>query len=408
MNIFTWFKKKPIIKVEHNEVEEGLVKKKQRVMERLKNIIDKFPFRLSGSKTNYECANYIKGMFDPFCNEVNIDTFYDSPIAFRKWPYLVIMMYSVTVALLWSPMAWLAILPLFLALAISFRAGYLSRASFKLLFGRQRLHNVIATNSKEKNSKTIIFSSHFDSAPILRITKYNKKIMTYFVISSFVVLLFGFVFMVIMLLLNIEYKYPAIIFSALFPVVLSLTLLTGGTQVSKGAGDNMVSVSMLVELAQYFKENPLDNTNIIFASFDGEETGLLGSNYYYNQNELVFANSDCININLDSLFSVDELAILLTDINGSIKLDKTLSLDIITKAKEMGYSIKSENMALFAGATDAASAMRYGIPSATIIGCNPDTNISHSEDDIPENIDIDVIGVVLEVIIKVALGYDSK
>lgn len=46
-----------------------------------------------------------------------------------------------------------------------------------------------------------------------------------------------------------------------------------------GANDNASGVAMLLSLAKYFKEHPVDYT-IVFMAFSGEEAGLIGSNYF--------------------------------------------------------------------------------------------------------------------------------
>jgi aminopeptidase YwaD len=46
-----------------------------------------------------------------------------------------------------------------------------------------------------------------------------------------------------------------------------------------GGNDNASGVAMLIELARYYKANPLD-VNVVFIAFAGEEVGLLGSKYF--------------------------------------------------------------------------------------------------------------------------------
>jgi hypothetical protein len=77
-------------------------------------------------------------------------------------------------------------------------------------------------------------------------------------------------------------------------LIILLALLTAGLplvfrlrkfftgEFSPGAGDNLVSSALTVELARYvdWKKRcgqPLSATRVVFASFDGEEDGLLGS-----------------------------------------------------------------------------------------------------------------------------------
>lgn len=65
-----------------------------------------------------------------------------------------------------------------------------------------------------------------------------------------------------------------------------------------GANDNASGTSMLLSIAAYFAVNPLDR-NVIFIAFGGEETGLVGSNYYANQAPLYPLESCKFILNLD-------------------------------------------------------------------------------------------------------------
>ena len=68
----------------------------------------------------------------------------------------------------------------------------------------------------------------------------------------------------------------------------SCIVLTGhydhlGTQGSiyfPGANDNASGIATLLALGKYFKNKPLQNTNIVLMAFSGEEAGLIGSKYY--------------------------------------------------------------------------------------------------------------------------------
>jgi aminopeptidase YwaD len=65
-----------------------------------------------------------------------------------------------------------------------------------------------------------------------------------------------------------------------------------------GANDNASGTAMLLSMAAYFVENPLKQTLILIA-FGGEETGLLGSAYYVNQQPAVPLAETSFVLNLD-------------------------------------------------------------------------------------------------------------
>ena len=71
-----------------------------------------------------------------------------------------------------------------------------------------------------------------------------------------------------------------------------------------GANDNASGVAMLLELANYYKKNPI-NYNIVFVAFAGEEVGLLGS-YYFVQYPWIPLEKIHFLVNLDIMGSGEE------------------------------------------------------------------------------------------------------
>jgi len=66
-----------------------------------------------------------------------------------------------------------------------------------------------------------------------------------------------------------------------------------------GADDNASGVSALLAIAQYFSQNPPRHT-ILFAAFDGEELGLLGSKAFVMDEKAPLGNIK-LNINMDMI-----------------------------------------------------------------------------------------------------------
>lgn len=66
-----------------------------------------------------------------------------------------------------------------------------------------------------------------------------------------------------------------------------------------GADDNASGVSALLAIAQYFIKNPLQHT-LLFAAFDAEELGLLGSKAFV-MDEMIPIENIKININMDMI-----------------------------------------------------------------------------------------------------------
>ncbi|TXI83477.1 MAG: M20/M25/M40 family metallo-hydrolase [Crocinitomicaceae bacterium] len=71
-----------------------------------------------------------------------------------------------------------------------------------------------------------------------------------------------------------------------------------------GGNDNASGTSMLLHLADYFKENPVPY-NIVFMAFAGEEAGLVGSKYY-TENPLFKLSDIKFLLNLDIMGSGED------------------------------------------------------------------------------------------------------
>lgn len=71
-----------------------------------------------------------------------------------------------------------------------------------------------------------------------------------------------------------------------------------------GANDNASGTAMLVSMADYFKENPIDY-NIVFIAFAGEEAGLLGSKHFVENNSINLDDIEFL-LNLDIMGSGEE------------------------------------------------------------------------------------------------------
>jgi Zn-dependent M28 family amino/carboxypeptidase len=83
------------------------------------------------------------------------------------------------------------------------------------------------------------------------------------------------------------------------------------------------------------------------------------------------------NINMDSIYRLQDLRFLESEINGSIPLDKDIRKKCSNISKSLGYEIPSLKMPFGGGSTDAAEFAKAGIPALSIIGL--DTTFTSGE-----------------------------
>ena len=107
-----------------------------------------------------------------------------------------------------------------------------------------------------------------------------------------------------------------------------------------GANDNASGTAMLLTLAKYFKEHPV-NVNILFIAFAGEEAGLLGSEHFVNHPTYPLKKMNFL-VNLDIMGSGEEG---ITVVNATLFDDQFKLLQQINTEKGLLTQVKSRGPA---------------------------------------------------------------
>lgn len=142
------------------------------------------------------------------------------------------------------------------------------------------------------------------------------------------------------------------------PLILSFHLDHVGYDndgvVYPGALDNASGAGFVMECAKALKHYTSDR-NIIFAAFNAEEEGLLGSRYFVMHSPLNIANSSCINF--DMISSIQNVPLTIMSSQDSKAYIKCLNKLIKNSSSEVEYEDSS----------DHASFTHFGINAATLI-----------------------------------------
>ncbi len=113
---------------------------------------------------------------------------------------------------------------------------------------------------------------------------------------------------------------------------------------SQGAFDNAAAVGTIIELARYYRENPLDNIDLIFLSTGSEELNLGGAIHFIKRYKHEFEKNSTFFINLDLIWGSE--VIRLTTSYGiprkisSVKLNNLFfksAEDLNIKIKDIYY-----------------------------------------------------------------------
>jgi aminopeptidase YwaD len=158
-----------------------------------------------------------------------------------------------------------------------------------------------------------------------------------------------------------------------------------------GANDNASGVAMLLELAKYFKENPLEY-NVMFIAFAGEEVGLLGSEYFVRYPWLDLKNIKFL-VNLDIMGSGEEG---ITVVNGTKHIEEFNRLVKLNEEKKGLSLVKPRG--------EAANSDHYwfsqrGVPAFFIYTMGPNKNY-HDVFDTYENLSFAKFNDIKELMIN--------
>ncbi|MHA1671994.1 MAG: M28 family peptidase [Promethearchaeota archaeon] len=149
----------------------------------------------------------------------------------------------------------------------------------------------------------------------------------------------------------------------------------------------------------------LEHTRIIILSTDGEEAGLRGAAAFVQEHMNNLHSLPTYVFNIDSIYSVDDIHFLTSNINGTVQLSKDMASQCNQIAQNLGYDSKTIPIPPGAGGTDAGEFGRVGIEATTIIAMPTeiirDDLVYHTINDTVENID----PLAVEAVIKVLFTY---
>jgi aminopeptidase YwaD len=389
-----------------------------------KDIIEKCGPRLAGSESSREAAKIIHTELEKYCDSVHFHRFHFHPRAFFGHVELIPILYVLSTFLLFFRVfyaAWIGFLFLIFVFTIQF--VYYKRFLDPLYTKAEGL-NVIGTLEPAAEVKQqIILSAHHDSARIFRLLALNAQmyviiiigaVVTGFLVASaltFIVAVHIFTGRVSPFIEILRYVVPG---ASIFFLPLFFFL---SSEVTVGAGDNLIASSMLVTLAEVFEKSRgtkerLNHTRLKFISFDAEEAGVRGSKVYTRAYKKELTRLPTYNLNLDSIFDVKQIKFLTRDINGTVKLSRQVAKECLAVAQTLGYNARLFGLILGMGGTDAAEMARVGVKATSLVAMRTDffqkKVMYHTREDTPENLDRKAVKAVLKIVSAVVLKKEEE
>lgn len=394
----------------------------QKAIDYTDTLIQRYGPRLAGTDRCLQAAQHLHHDLQSICGRARLEYFQTHPGVFNGFFLLEPLfhfLFTIAALLGWVRLAAPGYL---LTIVYGFLQFGYYKEYFKHLFPQRTCANVTAHLEPQQDVRQqIIISGHHDSAHEMRMLRRHQKLYALKVIIPDMMLVASS--LAAWIWLGVEFftgHAPAFAFSLQvlwwisIPVVGSKMWMIGKNG-TPGAGDNLIASAMLVELADHFAaqsgRNKLAHTRLIFASFDAEEAGLRGARAYAQQHAQELTALPTWMINIDSIYELNELKFLTTDLNDTIPLDLPLATHCLNTAEKSGYRAHLEPMKFGGGSTDAAELAKIGVRCTTILAMSTqlirDGLVYHTMQDLPEAIEPQAVKACLDVIMRVVEEMDQ-
>jgi len=390
------------------------------VLEETDRLVRRYGPRLAGSEACRSVARELAARLEGFCDRVRLEEFRAHPASFYAYTKILPLVYVLgLVSLLLNRGFYL-----FPALGIA--GGIALMVSQFAVYGRlgdglfpaRTCVNVEGVVEPEgKAEYELLLSGHHDSAPVARI--YSGPFQKFYAAAIFAP--YPFFLLELGLLAAraagwiraVPAGWSAALLAGL-PFAAAYFLMIDTRRGSPGAGDNLVSSLLCVEIARELaarKGDLLRRTRIRVLSFDAEEAGLRGSAAYMRSRAGEIRDRAAWMLNFDSLYDAAHLHVLDRDVNGFLRLSREVAQDAVECLRADGYKARVFPMVFGGGGTDAAEAARARIEAATVIAMPTavvrEGLVYHTPRDTPDAVGVDAVEACLRLTARYAGRIES-
>ena len=369
--------------------------------------------RLAGSESSKAVARELAEGLRGFCDGVRVGEFVAHPASFYAYTKLLPIAYFLGIfSLVIVRGFYLApILGIMIGIALMCSQFWFYGRLGDGLFPRRSCLNVDGVVEPGGQAEIeLIISGHHDSAPVLRI--YSGPFQRFYFVAIFAPYIFCLIEAGILLALlsgRIQSLPPwgAPVLLAGLPFVLAYFFMVDTRRGSPGAGDNLIASVLTVRIARELaarKGELLRRTRVRVVSFDAEEAGLRGSAAYMRAHRAELSAMPVFMLNFDSLYRAKHLQVLVSDVNGTVKLSRDMAEDAAECLRADGYEPRFFSMVFGAGGSDAAEAARAGIQATTVIAISTaavrEGLVYHTPRDKVEAIEIEAVEACLRLVAR--------
>lgn len=390
-----------------------------------KDLLSRYRFRLAGSLQCRLAAHAIASALNECCDRCHEEPFVLHPKALWWLGRMLAVIYAVAtlLSLLGGIFLWIGSLLCLIGFVYGLAQYIFYSRLFDPLFRSAEGLNVVGSlepaNAAERQ---VVLVSHHDSPYIFSFLERFQPFAfarLFLGMLSYAWLTVYLAFLAIEQLLSGQAQHSSgimlllVAIGALFALQLFLMM---SRRPSPGAGDNLNSTSMNIEIARYFarrkdSEEQLQNTRLVVLSTDGEEIGQRGAIEYVRAHLSDLRRIPTYVVNIDSVYYSKDLAVLTRDRHSRVKLSSSMVDTILRIAEQHQIRIRSKPIPFGGGGTDAAAFAVKGIEATGLIaqptGLLRNDHLYHTSKDTAEVIEETAVSAIIRIITEYVRYVDA-
>jgi aminopeptidase YwaD len=399
------------------------------VLSIVRQMIDRFGPRLTGTDACRKSAEDIEKRLEPLCDSVSRQEFTVHPGPMRHLGHVIGGCYIIAVVMMCIGGAWVwgAAAAATVSLVYWINVSVLMVGTLDFLFPARRGVNVWGTIEPTGPVKRQVYVvGHHDSANVLtflgRFQKWYAVRIIGAIVFSVTVFVSAWAWAAFW---STHGGNPAWGWVAAAAGIVGLVFVgpflwfVGGT-VTPGAGDNLVATAMTIEIARIIRggnrngqgTGRLKHTRLVVLSLDAEEPGMRGAGAYLRKYGREMAGVETWVLNFDAIYGVGDLRLLTRDRNGFKALSAEMTAHCADIAGRLGYDIAAGPVTFGGGGTDAVRFADHGIAVASIIGISTDLIreglVYHTVNDTVDKLDPAAVKACMEIAVNYIKEKDEE
>jgi hypothetical protein len=394
------------------------------VFETASRLLDRFTCRITGTSAALRAGETIKELFSGSCVKSAVEPFRVHPGQLWNIGRILAIIFLISSVSYWLGRSGVYISAcIIIAGAVYGISHFISYGSlFDKLFPGQNAQNAVGIIEPDnRTEQQVIIVGHHDSAYVFRYLKNHQSLYGFIMIMSIGSYLCGAaisVYRFLFLVINGQVIYSDVLM--ILVIVLSVAVLPLfffiTNEPSPGAGDNLIGSVIAVKLSRIFGKDShlkmnLRKTRLVFLSTDAEEAGQRGVKAYIRRHIKDIRNTPTFVLNIDSIYSYDDLTLLERDRNGLVPLSELQNRKCLDIARQLGIGIKTGRIPFGGGGTDASWFVKHKAQVVSVIGMplnfKNKTAYYHTPSDTLDKIEPRAVKSVIELAVNYILDLDS-